>query len=135
MTTIYDQLEREHQQQQPATPPPASYHQPDNTPQEAPVSLAQIEQHIRNGVADVETKVHQWVTDLEPHLGQLADLAQNVEASPLVQAALAAVLPPAVEQEIASLIGRLHEQFGGSQPAPAPAEQPSDTPTDVPAAP
>ncbi len=124
--SIGDQLEREWRELRAHL---SHYHHNQHQPtQEAPVSLAQIEQHIRNGVADVETKVHQWVTDLEPHLGQLADLASNVEASPLVQAALAAVLPPAVEEEIASLIGRLHEQFGGGQPAPAPAEQPAEVP-------
>jgi hypothetical protein len=108
------------------------YDQPETTRQEGPVSLATIEQNIRNGVQAVEQHIHEWATSLEPHLGHLADVAATVEASPLVQAALAAVLPPAVEAEITALIAKLHEQFN---PAPAEAAAPVDSTPDVPADP
>jgi hypothetical protein len=102
---------------------PRRYHQ-SQPPKEAPVSLATITTDIRNGIHDVEAHVHDWVTAIEPHLGALADLATSAEQSPLVQAALAAVLPPEVEAELAALVTKMHQAWG-AQPAPATAAEPN----------
>lgn len=95
------------------------HHQPynaTNTTPEAPMSLATIANDLKARIEGIDGEVHTFLSD---HLPHLVDLADTVEQSPLVQAAMAAVLPPSVEAEIATLIGKLHEQFGGLKAAVA----------------
>lgn len=144
MTTIYEQLQREHQDRQPATPPPASYHQPDNTPQEAPVSLdlATIEEKFHGFVDDVVSHVKHAAEDVAPHLKQAADLAEQVAQSKLFQTLLSATLGPADEEFLVRLVQRLDQgattaaQDLTGQPVPAdPPGDPDPTPVPVPAGP
>lgn len=109
--------------------PAPGYHQPQQ-PQEAPVSLATIEQAVRNFAENVKAEAEKAA----PHLAALADIAQNASQSPLVQTALSAVLPPADEQMVVSLIQRLDtaahtaEQKLGEPPAPEPEPEPAPEP-------
>lgn len=116
MSTIAEALERDWQHIRSHLP-----HQPynaTNTTPEAPMSLATIANDLKARIEGIDGEVHTFLTD---HLPHLVDLADTVEQSPLVQAAMAAVLPPTVEAEIATLIGKLHEQFGTQAPATPPA--------------
>lgn len=100
--------------------------------------LTELHDKINEGVTAVEG----WVGELKSHLPQVAEAAQKIEQSPIVQALEAAVLPPNVEQEIARLIEQASTAFavhgtatvtgqaGPAEPTtdqPAPAAVESDT--------
>jgi hypothetical protein len=109
---------------------PAHYHhnQIATTPG-VTVSLAQIEQDLRNAVTDVVTHVKTFETAVAPHLAGLADVAAQVSQSKLVQTVLAATIGPADEEMLVSLIQRLdqgaHDLSQAAMPPPAQPAQPA----------
>lgn len=97
--------------------------------------LTELHDKITDGVTAVEG----WIGELKSHLPQVAEAAQKIEQSPIVQALAAAVLPPNVEEEIARLIGEASTAFAAHGSATvtgtaAPAEPAPTTEQPAPAA-
>ena len=83
---------------------------------------------IHKAVSDGIDGIGEWVADLKAKLPEFAARAAQIDASPIVQALEAAVLPPAIEAEIAALITKLGAEFPPAPPAApgvpvVPAEQ------------
>ena len=111
---------------------PSHYHHTSSTATPgAIVSLATIEQGIKGAVEDVVAKVRAFEQDVAPHLSGLADVAEQVTQSPLVQTVLAAVLSPEDEALIVSLVHKLDQ---GAHALAGPATPAGDTAA-MPAAP
>jgi len=68
------------------------------------MSLSTIEGAVRTGLEHVVTDISQKVTELRPHLEELASMAEKAEQSPLVKAALSVALGPELEQQLANII-------------------------------
>lgn len=68
------------------------------------MSLSTVEAAVRDGLEHVVTDISQKVTQLRPHLEELASMAEKAESSPLVQAALSVTIGPELEQQLASII-------------------------------
>lgn len=138
MTAIYDELQREHEQHQPATPATTGYDQPDT--QEAPVNLLA---DIRAEVARAVTWTEDELRSALPTVAKVADDAAALAASAPAQAILSAVLSPADEAWIVGLVQRLdqsahqaEENLHAGDPQPAPAQDaPAAEPAFVPAGP
>jgi len=93
------------------------------TPKENPVNITSIANDIKTAIGNADDWVKQ-VTDT--HLPAILATAQKYEASPIVQALETALLPPEVEQSIATTITELAKTFPAPavEAAPAP-EQPA----------
>ena len=106
---------------------PSHYHHNQHTATTpgAAVSLATIEQGIKTAVSDVIAHVKTFEEAVAPHLQGLADVADHITQSPLVQTVLAAVLSPEDEALIVSLVHKLdqgaHALAGPATPQPEPA--------------
>lgn len=132
MTAIYDQLERDWNHPLPSAPA---------APLEETMDLAAIETDIREGIQDAIAKGEEGFARLrgiaEQHLPSLAKAADTLQGSKIVQALEDAVLSPADEEFIASLVKRLDtaaaEQPSGIDAEPDPA--PADSAPAAPAAP
>lgn len=82
------------------------------TTPEAPVSLLDtIRQEISAAVTWGEDELRARL----PTIARLADDAEHAAQSPLVQAALSAVLPPAVEQSLADAIARVDAELHAAE--------------------
>jgi len=68
------------------------------------MSLQTVEAAVRNGFETVIGDISSKVTEMRPHLEELASLAERADQSPLVKAALSAVLTPEQEQVLAQII-------------------------------
>jgi hypothetical protein len=73
-----------------------------------------------------------WIEELKGKLPAIADAAAKYENSAIVQALEGALLPPAVEQQIANLITELGKLGAPTAPANEPAA-PAATDTPAPA--
>jgi hypothetical protein len=90
------------------------------------MSLTSIEAAVRGALDNAEKGVAAEYEKVRPRLEELTAWAQKADESPLVAAALAAVLPANVEQSLAELITVAHNEFAKVpastvtvQPAPA----------------
>lgn len=93
-------------------------------PQENTVSLSTIASDIKGAIENGD----QWIKQVvDTHLPAILAEAQKYENSPIVQALEAALLPPALEQQIASMITELSKAYpAGAAPAqPQPSFQPA----------
>jgi hypothetical protein len=88
-------------------------------PQEETVSLTTIAADIKGAIENAD----QWVRQVtETHLPAILAQAARYENSPIVQALESALLPPALEQQIAGMITELSKTYPA---APAQPEQPA----------
>lgn len=94
------------------------------------MSLATIENAVRDGIEHVVTDISQKVTALRPHLEELASLAELAESSPLVKAALSVALGPELELQLANIILTFAKAVGT-----APVSVTPSAPVNPPAAP
>lgn len=133
--TIYDELRRTW-----------AHHQLPSAPADPPeetMDLAVIEQDIRERVQDVITDAEHVAARarevVQDHLPQLARAADAIQGSQIIQALEGAVLSPADETFIASLVKRLDTAAAAEQAAEPPAdtstEPTADTAPEAPSAP
>lgn len=93
--------------------------------------FTEVHDAIAKGVDNIEG----WVADVKAKLPAAIETAQKLQNSPIAQALEGAVLPPAVEAEIAKLIGEASAAFaehgtvtvsGTATPAPSDTASPAE---------
>lgn len=93
------------------------------------MDLAAIEQDVRTRVQDFVTRAEEDVTRgreiLEQHLPALAKAADTIQGSAIVQALEGAILSPADEAFIASLVKRLDTAAAQAGTPPATGDTPA----------